>query len=78
MTLASLRGFDLGFADPARHAAGHYIGGRWLPGGGIHGGEPVFGPGRIDRLDDRFVGRIEHGEATSLGGDDHGRTVARR
>ncbi|WP_210530358.1 NAD-dependent succinate-semialdehyde dehydrogenase [Rubellimicrobium arenae] len=40
MTVASVRGLNPDFSDPALHAEGQYIGGRWLPGGGI----PVVDP----------------------------------
>jgi len=43
MTLASVRGLDPDFSDPALHAEGHYIGGRWEPGGGIPVADPSTG-----------------------------------
>ena len=42
-TLASVRPLDPDFADPARHADGHYIGGRWWPGSGIPVTDPSTG-----------------------------------
>ena len=45
---------------------------------GVDRGDPVLRPGGLEGLDDGSVRGIEHGELPSLGGDGHGRTVARR